>query len=577
MNVYEKIVKKQRREIAKLTVEQQKQILDLYDGAIKDLAGKVEMAKEKSLEERWQLDYLKELDRARNELEKEVRRQVESSTKKAAGIGTKAEQEVMGEVFRKVGIDVGPHFSGMFSQVQDNVVRDIITGDLYKDKRTLSQRIWNYGEDFEKDIQYTINQAILQKKSAIELAEDLERFVREPAKRGTTWGRCYPRLMNKRVDYNAMRLARTSINHAYQTASIQASNLNPFVEGIKWRSALIHGRTCELCRERDGQIFSKDDVPLDHPNGLCIMLPVIEKSIEQVAEELRNWLDGGEDLDLDSWYNKYGEIFGKVIKGKEKAVEVRIKEKPKEKTYKSTKEAFKRVTYTNIDKEYVKEIDEELLDIINKYPLDSKGMTVKTLKKDRYFGCKGYGITNDKKTGKLKLVDDLIYSSVYHKDKEISSRMHIMNYKNRGSLLADSEKAHLATISHEYGHAIDTYYLLEKDKRLVEDIKKINGVKLDWGTIDLANSINSRLAGSEEKLSHVLWDRMKKEYGMEGKEFHEKVYDELGSYAASSAEEFLAEGFANMSCLEEGQKTEFIKMFEKMFNEEFDKVLRGGW
>src|SRR5690606_51094 len=102
-------------------------------------------------------------------------------------------------------------------QVQDNVVRDIITGNLYKDKKTLSQRIWRTGGEFEKDIQYTINQAILQKKSAIELAEDLEQFVKEPAKRDTDWGRCYPRLRNRRVDYNAMRLARTSINHAYQT------------------------------------------------------------------------------------------------------------------------------------------------------------------------------------------------------------------------------------------------------------------------------------------------------------------------------------------------------------------------
>ena len=69
---------------------------------------------------------------------------------------------------------------------------------------------------------------------------------------------------------------------------------------------------------------------------------------------------------------------------------------------------------------------------------------------------------------------------------------------------------------------------------------------------------------------------MKKEYGMEDKEFNQKIHDELGSYAASEPVEFLAEGFANMNCLEEGQKTEFIKMFEKIFNEEFDKVLRGG-
>lgn len=307
--MYEKIVKQQRKEIAKLTLEQQKQILDLYDNVLDDLAYKGARAKYRSLEERWVVDYIKELERVRNELEKEIERQIVNSTKKAAGIGTKAEQQAMKEVFKKAGIDIDPHFTEMFSQVKDNVVRDIITGNLYKDKKTLSQRIWRMGNEFEKDIQYTINQAILQKKSAIELAEDLEQFVKEPAKRDYNWGKCYPRLRNRRVDYNAMRLARTSINHSYQTASIQSSNINPFVEGIEWRSALIHGRTCELCVERHGRIYPVDNVPLDHPNGLCTMIPYIPKSLGEVATELRRWIDGSTNQKLDIWYNKYGEYF----------------------------------------------------------------------------------------------------------------------------------------------------------------------------------------------------------------------------------------------------------------------------
>ena len=133
--------------------------------------------------------------------------------------------------------------------------------------------------------------------------------MKDPAKRDTTWGRCYPHLRNKRVDYNAMRLARTSINHAYQTSSIQSSNMNPFVEGIQWHSAMIHGRTCELCMERHGQIYPIDDVPLDHPNGLCTMIPYIPKSLDEVAIELRNWVDGGSNPKLDLWYNEYGDYF----------------------------------------------------------------------------------------------------------------------------------------------------------------------------------------------------------------------------------------------------------------------------
>lgn len=69
----------------------------------------------------------------------------------------------MRQIFQLIEIDPGDHFTTMFSQVKDNIVKDIISGNLYKDNRSLSSRIWTYGQEFKKDIQYTINQAILEK------------------------------------------------------------------------------------------------------------------------------------------------------------------------------------------------------------------------------------------------------------------------------------------------------------------------------------------------------------------------------------------------------------------------------
>lgn len=309
MNGYEKIALETRKRVSKLTLEQQKELLELYNDVIKELSKKAKRSKSKSLTERWILDYKKELERVRKELVKELNKSTRGFITKAAKVGTETEQLIIKEIFKLAEIDPGDHFTTMFSQIQDKVVKDIITGNIYKDNKTLSRRIWNYGNEFSKDIQYTINQAILVKKSAIELASDLEKYFLDPAKRPTTWGRAYPNLKNKRVDYNAMRLARTSINHAYQTSSIQSSNMNPFAEGIEWRSALIHGRTCDLCRERHGKIYPKDDVPLDHPNGLCTMIPVIDKSLNDVADELRNWLNGASNPKLDKWYKEYGSYF----------------------------------------------------------------------------------------------------------------------------------------------------------------------------------------------------------------------------------------------------------------------------
>lgn len=317
MNEYEKIALETRRKVSKLTLQQQQELLRLYRGSIEELTLKISKSKDKTLNQRWLVEYKKELAKTNKDLMKELSKSVRGFTTKAAKYGTETEQQIMHNIFKNAGIDPGEHFINMFSQVQGNVIKDIVSGNLYKDNKTLSSRIWHYGKDFEKDIQYTINQAILEKKSAIELAADLEKYVLDPAKRDSNWGSSYPLLRSKVVDYNAMRLSRTSINHAYQTATVQSSGMNPFVEGIKWRSAQIHGRTCELCIERattdqfglgEG-IFPKDDVPLDHPNGLCTMIPHILKSTDEVATELRDWYDGAYNPKLDTWYNEYGEYF----------------------------------------------------------------------------------------------------------------------------------------------------------------------------------------------------------------------------------------------------------------------------
>jgi len=148
----------------------------------------------------------------------------------------------------------------MFSQVPTEVLRTIISGELYEDGLSLSQRIWNYADDLGNDLDSMIKQAIAEKKSAFDLAADLERFVRDPARRSSDWGVAYPGLRSRIVDANAMRLARTSINHAYRTATIRSANKNPFVEGIEWRSAMQLSRTCSLCKERHGKIFPKNEV-----------------------------------------------------------------------------------------------------------------------------------------------------------------------------------------------------------------------------------------------------------------------------------------------------------------------------
>ncbi len=309
MTSYEKAVRKTRKQLAQITLEQQRDVLKSYERAIDNLATKLSRVRDKTLTQRWLKDYKKELEKVRKSLTAELESQITKSVGKAALKGAQTEQQLLLEAFSGTGLNVKPSFSKMFSAVQKNVIDDIVSGGLYTDHKTLSSRIWNTTQLFEGDIQSMITQGILEKKSALSLARDLEKFVKPEAQRGWEWGKVYPNLKHTKIDYNAQRLARTSINHAYQTATIQSAAKNPYIDKIKWLSANIHGRTCDLCAERDGQLFPVDDVPLDHPNGLCTMISVPSRSLDQIADELNSWAKGELNPMLDDWYDKNGDYF----------------------------------------------------------------------------------------------------------------------------------------------------------------------------------------------------------------------------------------------------------------------------
>ena len=198
-------------------------------------------------------------------------------------------------------------FSSMFSKIPKKAMNEILFGKAYKDRKGLSERIWLDTKKFNKDIDYIIAEGIANKKSTYEIAKDLEKYVNPKASKDWEWSKVYPNT-NKVVDYNAQRLARTSIQHAFQQAQKRSCAKNPYVEKIRWLSS-NSSRTCELCNSRDNQLYDIKDVPLDHPNGLCTTIPEITMSYEEIAEELKAWVNGEANTKLDKWFKKHAKDF----------------------------------------------------------------------------------------------------------------------------------------------------------------------------------------------------------------------------------------------------------------------------
>lgn len=280
----------------KLQRQQKKYIRQLYEEMAKEVAERAKFLKQKGGSYYLQSIELEKLSQRLQEAfeELEAREQgiITSNMKKAA----EGVCEASTAFANKVGLGV----TKAYMHVPKDIVESLLTGKLYKGNWSLSHAIWADAKSKQNDIVEIVAKGIAENRSAYDIAKDLEKFVDPKARKDWDWSKVYPGT-SKKIDYNAQRLARTMVSHAYQQSLERVCKNNPFVTGYIWQAAMTE-RTCEICAERDGKFFAKGDLPLDHPNGMCTFEAVIPDSMEQIADRLADWAHGSEDKAIDLWY-----------------------------------------------------------------------------------------------------------------------------------------------------------------------------------------------------------------------------------------------------------------------------------
>lgn len=299
-NEYKKLWLKAQNKKLKLAKKQEQEIKEIYKELYKETCDRVFMLDETKLQHRYLKEVKKVYEEAIRNANKKVTRVIKKNIEESSELANNVQLDFFNLINEKYSLNMQETFKNMFARVPLEAAKEILFGKAYTDRKGLSERIWRDTKAFDKDIDYIITKGIMDKKSSMEIAQALEKYVKNEAKIETDWSNCYPNSRRK-VDYNAQRLARTSVSHAFQQAQIRSCKKNIYVEGIQWLTSNAHSRTCKLCKDRDGVIYNKNDVPLDHPNGLCTTIPVINKNLDQIGEELREWVDGAENEELDKW------------------------------------------------------------------------------------------------------------------------------------------------------------------------------------------------------------------------------------------------------------------------------------
>lgn len=287
-----------------IMVSQKKEIAALYESWADEIGERAKYYSHKStasapVSER----YYKELQKQLRATSQDVSNEIYSKIKK--NMYTVADAVVADNVkwlesfgFSKDGLNAA------FSYVPDEIVRNLITGQIYDSGWSLSARIWGDNEQTLKDIYQVMAKGLAENKPIYQIAKDLEKYVRPSAQ--LPWNLRAAdgvKIYKKQVDYNAQRLARTLVQHGYQQSFVATTQKNPFILEYVWRSN--GSRVCELCLARDGKHYKKDELELDHPNGMCTMEPVV---VEDMVDQLADWFNSpdGTYPDIDEFAGNFG-------------------------------------------------------------------------------------------------------------------------------------------------------------------------------------------------------------------------------------------------------------------------------
>lgn len=300
--IYYELMQKAQKQRLDLDKKALQELKEIYSRNAKDLIRKAENCT--GFNKAWIEDYKKYMKYKMENIDREIENLSSKKIKEAAKISAGIEGDFFNYMNGKFNLGLSDELVAGLYNVPDKVILGIINGGFYKDNKSLSERIWNYSNKNIEDVQRIFIDGLAQKTPYKDLVKQLQAYVDPKVQ---TYSKVSS--INKtygRVEYNAMRMLRTSMNHAFLNANIEKWSKNPFIKKVKWclssaHSDRMHGRT-DICDDINGKEFNVKDVPTPHPNCLCYQIPVTD-DLNKVADDLKSWVNGKPNKALDKMFN----------------------------------------------------------------------------------------------------------------------------------------------------------------------------------------------------------------------------------------------------------------------------------
>ena len=442
-----------RRELTKY---QQQQIIQVYKKAYIEILNK---SIEQSYGDNEALTkltaaYSQQLYKELNEIMKKYNQQM---GKDFIRMNTETMRQLMGKDFRRITDQVNK----LVDIANRDAVEQIIQGKVYEGGKGLDERLWNATSKSGEKIQDAVASCMAEGMGATEMAQNLKEFAMGGHH---TWSRnkireklgsAYARKYSGGLDYESLRLARTTITHQAQVETINTKRVNPYMGGVQWHSNHEAGRTCDACNERDGHIYiiDKEDIPLDHPNGACWLEPVWmingkKASPEEIAKDMKAWANGEKNSGAMDKIPEYKGLGGTA---KPKAKTTRVKTTKTKATTTKTKDKAAKINkgiYTPQERaakyaELYETLEKEMRTTNKKYTVDGVLDALQHAPldvQDMYLSVGKFQRTNS--TG-----------GAFYNPSDF--KIHMSFSDDRNLRLRFGEKHRYDVLFHEWGHLID--------------------------------------------------------------------------------------------------------------------------
>lgn len=395
-------------------------------------------------------------------------------------------QLLMGDGYKQIKDQVDK----LVDIVNADTVEQLIRGKVYEDRKGLDKRLWSCTNTSGEKIEDAVASCMAEGMGAAEMAQNLKEFAMGGHH---TWSRNkireklgsgYARKFSGGLDYESLRLARTTITHQAQIETINTKRVNPYMGGVQWHSNHEAGRTCDACNALDGRLFiiDKEDIPLDHPNGACWLEPVWmingkKATPEDIAKDMRAWANGEKNSGAMDKIPEYKGLGG--TKTPTKSIKKTIKRAVKQRGIYTEEERavkyteLKQTLHTELKSRNKKYTVDGVLDRLKQAPLDVQ---------DMYLSIGEFQRTNSTGGAFYSLGDKKIHMSL--KD-ERNLRIRYFGEKHRYDVLF-----------HEWGHLIDDQGVAKRSK----EYKFADGKELMFAKITMDTAVKpTGLAQSFER------------------------------------------------------------------------------